>query len=181
MQVWTEFWEIARHIDDLYAVPFDPDDAVNTPRGIATDNPVVRDAVREALAAAQKRLIDAGIEPDMPWGDVQFAERNGTRIPVPGGPGRHGMFSYINTDFTNGKGYTPIVHGNSYIQVVTWDDDGVPDARGILTYSQSPEADSPHYYDQTELYARGEWLQLPFTDEEVLADPHLRILTLRGD
>ena len=181
MQVWTEFWEIARHIDDLYAVPFDPDDAVNTPRGIATDNPVVRDAVREALAAAQKRLIDAGIEPDMPWGDVQFAERNGTRIPVPGGPGRHGMFSYINTDLTNGKGYTPIVHGNSYIQVVTWDDDGVPDARGILTYSQSPEADSPHYYDQTELYARGEWLQLPFTDEEILADPHLRILTLRGD
>ena len=181
MQVWTEFWEIARHIDDLYAVPFDPDDAVNTPRGIATDNPVVRDAVREALAAAQKRLIDAGIELDMPWGDVQFAERNGTRIPVPGGPGRHGMFSYINTDFTNGKGYTPIVHGNSYIQVVTWDDDGVPDARGILTYSQSPEADSPHYYDQTELYARGEWLQLPFTDEEILADPNLRTLTLRGD
>ena len=181
MQVWTEFWEIARHIDDLYAVPFDPDDAVNTPRGIATDNPIVRDAVREALAAAQQRLIDAGIELDMTWGDVQFAERNGTRIPVPGGPGRHGMFSYINTDFTNGKGYTPIVHGNSYIQVVTWDDDGVPDARGILTYSQSPEADSPHYYDQTELYARGEWLQLPFTDEEILADPHLRILTLRGD
>jgi acyl-homoserine-lactone acylase len=181
MQVWTEFWEIARHIDDLYAVPFDPDDAVNTPRGIATDNPVVRDAVREALAAAQQRLIDAGIELDMTWGDVQFAERNGTRIPVPGGPGRHGMFSYINTDFTNGKGYTPIVHGNSYIQVVTWDDDGVPDARGILTYSQSPEADSPHYYDQTELYARGEWLQLPFTDEEILADPNLRALTLRGD
>jgi acyl-homoserine-lactone acylase len=181
MQVWTEFWEIARHIEDFYAVPFDPDDPVNTPRGISADDPAVRDAVREALAAAQKRLIDAGIELDMTWGDVQFAERNGTRIPVPGGPGRHGMFSYINTDFTEGKGYTPIVHGNSYIQVVTWDDDGVPDARGILTYSQSPEADSPHYYDQTELYARGEWLQLPFTDEEILADPNLRTLTLRGD
>ena len=181
MQVWTEFWEIARHIGGLYAVPFDPDDPVNTPRGIATDNPLVRGAVREALAAAQQRLVDADIELDLPWGDVQFAERNGTRIPVPGGPGRHGMFSYINTDFTNGKGYTPIVHGNSYIQVVTWDDDGVPDARGILTYSQSPEADSPHYYDQTELYARGEWLQLPFTDEEILADPNLRTLTLRGD
>jgi acyl-homoserine-lactone acylase len=181
MQVWTEFWEIARHIDGLYAVPFDPVDPVNTPRGIATENPVVREAVREALAAAQQRLVDADIALDTPWGDVQFAERNGTRIPVPGGPGRHGMFSYINTDFTKGKGYTPIVHGNSYIQVVTWDEDGVPDARGILTYSQSPDADSPHYYDQTELYARGEWLQLPFTDEEILADPNFRTLTLRGD
>ncbi len=181
MQVWTEFWENARRIDGLYAVPFDPDDAVNTPRGIATDNPAVRDAVRKTLATAQQRLLDAGIALDDPWGDVQFAERNGTRIPVPGGPGRHGMFSYINTDFTEGKGYTPIVHGNSYIQVVTWDDDDTPDARGILTYSQSPEADSPHYYDQTELYARGEWLQLPFTEEEILADPNLKTLTLQGN
>ena len=91
------------------------------------------------------------------------------------------MFSYINTGFTDGKGYTPIVQGNSYIQVVTWNDDGDPDARGILTYSQSPEADSPHYADQTELYARGEWLQLPYTEEDILADPNLKSLTLRGN
>jgi acyl-homoserine-lactone acylase len=181
MQVWTEFWEVARHIDGVHAVPFDPDDPVNTPRGIATDNQAVRDAIREALAAAQQGLLDAGIDLDDPWGDVQFAERNGARIPVPGGPGRHGMFSYINTDFTAGKGYTPIVHGNSYIQVVTWKDDGAPDARGILTYSQSPEADSPHYYDQTELYARGEWLHLPFTEDEILADPNLKTLSLQGN
>mgnify|MGYP001820648953 CR=1 FL=1 len=181
MQVWTEFWEAARHIDGIYAMPFDPDDPVNTPRGIATENPEVREAVIGALAAAQQRLLDAGILPDQPWGEVQFAERNGSRIPVPGGPGRHGMFSYINTGFTEGKGYTPIVHGNSYVQVVTWNDDGTPDARGILTYSQSPEADSPHYYDQTELYARGEWLQLPFTEEQIQADPNLKTLTLRGD
>lgn len=181
MQVWTEFWEVARRIDGIFAIPFDPDDPVNTPRGIATGNQAVRDAVRDALMAAQRRLLDAGIALDAPWGDVQFAERNGARIPVPGGPGRHGMFSYINTDFTKGKGYTPIEHGNSYIQVVTWDDDGSPDARGILTYSQSPEADSPHYYDQTQLYARGEWLHLPFTEDEILADPELETLTLRGN
>lgn len=181
MQVWTEFWEIARRIDNVFAVPFDPDDPINTPRGIALDNEAVKAALREALAAAQQRLENAGIGPDQPWGEVQFAERNGSRIPVPGGPGRHGMFSYINTGFTEGKGYTPIVHGNSYVQVVTWDDDGTPDARAILTYSQSPESDSPHYYDQTELYARGEWLQLPFTEEQIEADPNLKTLTLRGD
>lgn len=181
MQVWTEFWESARRIENVYAVPFDLEDPVNTPRGIALDDPAVRTAVGAALTAAQQRLLDAGIDLDQPWGDVQFAERNGSRIPVPGGPGRHGMFSFINTGFTDGKGYTPIVHGNSYIQVVTWDDDGVPDARGLLTYSQSPEPDSPHYYDQTELYARGEWVQLPFTEEEILADPNLKTLNLRGD
>jgi acyl-homoserine-lactone acylase len=181
MQVWTEFWELARGVDGLYAIPFDPDDPVNTPRGIAIDDPAVRDAIRESLAMAQRKLLDAGIALDLPWGDVQFAERNGSRIPVPGGPGRHGVFSYIDTAFTEGKGYTPIIHGNSYIQVVTWNDDGTPDARGMLTYSQSPEPDSPHYYDQTELYARGQWIQLPYTEEEILADPNLRTLTLQGN
>ena len=181
MQVWTEFWEAARDIDGLYAVPFDPEDPVNTPRGIARDNSAVVEAVRETLAAAQQRLADAGLDLDSRWGDVQFTERNGDRIAVPGGPGRHGMFSYIRTDFTDGKGYTPIVHGNSYIQVVTWKDDGTPDARGILTYSQSPEPDSAHYADQTELYAKGGWVDLPFTEEEILADPNLEVLTLRGN
>ncbi|MFQ5608855.1 MAG: penicillin acylase family protein, partial [Woeseiaceae bacterium] len=179
MQVWTEFWENARHTRNLFEVPFDVQDPVNTPRGIATDNRSVRKAVRDALASAQKRLMDAGIKLDAPWGDVQFAERNGNRVPVPGGPGRHGMFSFINAGLAKGKGYTPIQHGNSYIQVVTWNDDGSPDARAILTYSQSPEPDSPHYSDQTELYALGEWIDLPFTEEEILADPNLKTLTLR--
>ncbi len=181
MQLWTEFWETARQIDGVYAVAFDPNDPVNTPRGIDRNNPAVVDAIRTSLAAAEERLTDAGLDLDSAWGDVQFAERNGERIAVPGGPGRHGMFSYIRTDFTDGKGFTPIVHGNSYIQVVTWNDDGTPDARGILTYSQSPESDSTHYADQTELYAKGEWLDLPFTEEEILADPNLEVLTLRGN
>ena len=88
------------------------------------------------------------------------------------------MFSYINTGFSDGTGYPPIQHGNRYIPVVTWNDDGSPDARGILTYSQSPEPDSPHYYDQTELYSAGEWLSLPFTEEQILSDPNLKTLTL---
>lgn len=178
MQIWTEFWEMARQIPNVYAVPFSADDPVNTPSGINVENPDVRHAVRQSLANAQAKLLDADIGLDAAWGDVQFAERNGTRIPVPGGPGRHGMFSFINTAFTNGKGYTPIRHGNSYIQVITWDEDGTPDARGILTYSQSPESDSPHYSDQTELYSNGEWIDLPFTEEEILADTNLRVLSL---
>lgn len=178
MQVWTAFWETARQIPDLYAVPFDPADPVNTPSGIAIDAPAVREAVRAELAKAQETLMAADIPLDAPWGEVQFADRNGKRIPVPGGPGRHGMFSYINTGFTPGKGYTPIMHGNSYIQVVTWDDSGAPDASGILTYSQSPDPDSAHYTDQTELYADGGWIDLPFTEEEILADPNLVSLTL---
>jgi len=177
--IWTEFWEQARRIPGLYAVPFDTTDPVNTPRGLALDNPEVRELVAEALAAAEKKLAETGIALDARWGDIQFAERNGERIGIPGAVGRHGAFSYIVTQFTDGEGYTPIVHGNSYIQIIGWDEAGNLDARGLLTYSQSPEPDSPHYADLTKLYSRGELIDFPFTEEEIQADPEFRVITLR--
>jgi acyl-homoserine-lactone acylase len=75
--LWTEFWKLASGIDGLYAVPFDQQDPVNTPRGIAVENPQVVAAVREALAAAQQSLQDAGIDAAATWGELQFAKRNG--------------------------------------------------------------------------------------------------------
>ena len=177
-QVWSEFWELARQIDGVFAVPFDVDDPLNTPRGIAIDQPSVRSALRESMAKAQHRLEQAGIAPDARWGDVQFAARNGEHIAIPGAPGRHGAFSYIISRLTEGKGYSPIIAGNSYVQVVSWDEEGNLDARGMLTYSQSPEADSPHYSDLTELYSRNQWIRFPFSEEEIAADPNLKTLTL---
>ena len=177
--IWTEFWEQARRVPNLYQVPFDLADPVNTPRELALDNQQVRQALLTALAAAEKKLTAADIPLDARWGDIQFAERNGEHIGIPGAVGRHGAFSYITTQFSSGKGYTPIVHGNSYIQVVGWDEAGDLDARGILTYSQSPEPDSPHYADQTLLYSRGEMIELPYTEEDIQADPALRVVSLQ--
>ncbi len=49
---------------------------------------------------------------------------------MPGGDGRAGMFSVISARFDGDNGgYTPIVTGNSYIQSVTWNEDGSPSAR----------------------------------------------------
>ncbi len=177
-QVWTEFWRNARKIDGLYRVPFDVKNPVNTPRGIALGDEAVKESVYQALKTAQKTLEEAGIGLDSPWGDVQFAERNGQRIPIPGGQGWAGMFSMIKADLVKGKGYTPIIHGNSYIQVISWDKEGQLDAKGILTYSQSQEADSPHYSDQTELYSQGKWLSFPFTEKEITSDPNLTVVRL---
>jgi len=180
-QVWTEFWRIARRIENVFAVPFDPDDPVNTPRGIDIENTLVADAVKEALARGQMALENAGVPLDAPWGEVQYAERNGRKIPVPGAQGWAGMFSMINARLNGAKGYNPILHGNSYIQVISWDPDGKLQPRGILTYAQSQEPESPHYSDLTELYARNKWIDFPFTEEEIQADPNLRTITLQGD
>lgn len=176
--VWREFWRQARTIDDLYAVPFDSADPVRTPRGINADNPAVRDAVLAALANAGTTLAEANIALTAPLGEIQFAERNGERIGIPGGEGWAGMFSMIRSELVKDRGYSPIIHGNSYIQVVSWDQAGAIDPRGMLTYSQSPEPESAHYSDLTELYARGEWITLPFTEAQIAADPNLRSLSL---
>jgi acyl-homoserine-lactone acylase len=177
-QVWTEFWREARKIPDVYAVPFDVADPVHTPTGIAISNVEVAAQVRQALATAQVTLQSAGIALDARWGDVQFAERNGERIAIPGGQGWAGMFGMIVADLQKDKGYTPIIHGNSFIQVIAWDEEGALDPRGILTYSQSQEPGSDHYDDLTRLYSDGQWIRFPFSEAEIQKDPELIVLEL---
>lgn len=177
-QVWTEFWRDARNIPSVYAVPFDAEDPVNTPRGIAVDDEAVVEGIRDSIANAVTRLNAAGIALNARWGDIQYAERNGQRIPIPGGQGWAGMFSMIVANLDNEKGYNPIRHGNSFMQVISWDENGDLDARGMLTYSQSPEPESAYYSDLTKLYSDGQWINFPFTNEEIEADPQLRVLEL---
>lgn len=176
--VWREFWDTARKIENLYTIPFDVEDPVNTPRGINVADPAVAAGIRASMLEAVERLQTAGIALDAPLGEIQYAERNGRNIPVPGGEGWAGMFSMIVSKLQPERGYNPIVHGNSYIQVVSWSEDGAVQPSAMLAYSQSPEADSPYYSDLTEMYARGEWITLPFTDAEIEADPELRRLRL---
>ena len=176
-QAWREFVRFASRIPGLYRVPFDPANAAHTPRSLAVDQPGVREGLRRALAQAQQRLGQFGVALDATLGSVQFEERNGEHIPIPGGDGQSGMWSVISAELKP-KGYTPILAGNSYIQVVSWTADGRVDPRGILTYSQSEDSASPHYADQTKLYSQGQWLKLPFHEKDIVADKNLRTLRL---
>jgi acyl-homoserine-lactone acylase len=176
--LWREFWRTGRNIEDVFSVPFDKKDPVHTPRELAVGEPVVRAALLEALAQAVVTLDTAGIPLDAPLGEIQFKEINGQRIPVPGGEGWAGMWSMIIAELETDTGYTPIIHGNSYVQVISWDEEGNLDPRAILTYSQSPEPESAHSSDMTQLYAEGGWVDLPFSDAEIDADPGLEKLLL---
>ncbi|MFT4814242.1 MAG: acyl-homoserine-lactone acylase [Paracoccaceae bacterium] len=169
--IFNEFWSAAKGLNQHYAVPFDLDDPINTPRGLTLENPETLELVAGALSTAVGKLNALDIPMDAKWGDVQFAVRNGEKIGIPGGSGRAGMFSVITSALNDeAQGYSPITHGNSYIQTVTWNDDGTPNAEAILTYSQSPEPDSPHYSDLTKLYSKSEWIKLPFTEKEIEQD-----------
>lgn len=145
----------------LWRTKFDPADPVNTPRDLDTSNP----ALLQALGAAVEKLDKAGIALDARLGDVQFVERNGVRIPLPGGA----TYNALRATLKPGVGYTdPMEPSASYIQVVTFDGNG-PVADAILASSQTPNPKSPFHADQTKLYSRGEWVRLPFTDAAIAA------------
>ncbi len=163
--VFFEFWRVMRSTPDMWATPFNPADPVNTPRDLNVADADVSAAVKNALTQGVQALSDAGLELDSPWGEVQFVEKNGERIPIHGGSGDM-MFSVITSDLVPGEGYSAIRHGNSYIQAITWDESDCPNAYAILTYSQSTDPASNHYADATKLYSNGGWIDMPFCAAE---------------
>ena len=159
------FYETFRRLPpNSWATPFDPTDPVNTPHTLNT-SPEATTAIRQALATGVQTLLDNRIPLNAPWGELQFVEKNGERIPIHGGSGSM-LFSVITSRLVAGQGYANIVHGNSYVQVVSWDDSNCPNAEAILTYSQSTDPASPNYADATRLYAEGGWLDLPFCEAD---------------
>jgi acyl-homoserine-lactone acylase len=169
--IFNRFWSIARTVSEHYSVPFDVKNPIHTPSGLKIEETATQDFITVALQEAVTSLNEAGIPLNAKWGDVQFVLRNEEKIGIPGGSGRQGMFSVITSRFDADKGgYNPITHGNSYIQAVTWNDDGTPNAKAILTYSQSPEPDSAFYSDMTKLYSQSQWVDLPFTDEQIAVE-----------
>jgi len=169
--VWREFWTRVRNADNLWAVPFDATDPVNTPNTLNDEDAGVVESVRCSLGGAVDRLVTAEIPLDRPWGEAQFRwNGDGTeRIPIHGGRG-YSTFSVIISNLVDGEGYSDIPHGNSYIHTVTWDDTQCPDAFAVLTYSQSVDPASPHYSDMTELYSAGGWNDMPFCPEDIEAE-----------
>lgn len=180
--VWTELWRRLTGAPALgaalYAVAFDPADPVNTPRGINVANAGVRTRVMGDLAATVKYFAENGIALAAPWGAVHFDVRNGEVIPIHGGSDASGVYNAMQAlSLVPGAGYTPIVGGSSYIQAVTFTPKG-PDARAVVTYSQSSDPANPHYADMTKLFSNYGWVQLPFEEGDIRRDPNLQVLHL---
>lgn len=176
----------------LMDVPFDPDDPVDTPTGLAAEAPVL-----EALGLATLRLQQAGITPDQPLGEVQFMRKDDEDLPVPGGSFMEGVIAISEYSPSNAtllpvephpetvnpeteltvEGYQHN-YGNSFILAVQLGEGG-PDARAVMTYSQSDDPRSPHFDDQTRLYGQGQMRDVAFTEEEIAADTvEEQVLTL---
>jgi len=177
--VWTELWRRLAGVSGIYAVPFDAADPVNTPRGLNTASAAIATRVMSELGATVKYFSDNGIPLDRPWGQVHFDTRNGERIPVHGGSGVSGVYNAITAStLVANAGSTPILGGSSYIQSVTFSPSG-PEARAVVTYSQSTDPASPNFSDQTRLFSNYGWVTLPFAEGDIRRDPNLKVLRLR--
>ncbi|TQJ85938.1 penicillin acylase family protein [Streptomyces sp. SLBN-31] len=157
----------------LWKVPFSAADPVRTPNTLNTTAPGFATALADAVA----ELRGKGTALDARLGDHQYVVRGGERIPVPGGSNRLGVWNVIEPTWDAASGaYTEVPFGSSHIQAVGWDGSGCPVARTLLTYSQSSNADSPHYSDQTRLLAGERWVTARFCEKDVLASPALRVV-----
>jgi hypothetical protein len=157
----------------VWAVPFDVTDPVGTPNTLDVANP----AVLESLGEAVVRLTDAGIPLDAPLGEVQGEPRGDRIIPIHGGTGGSGAFNVISAPFRGGAAYRDVQSGASFILAAEFTPEG-PRSRAILSYSNSTDPTSPHSSDQTELYARKQWVDLDYREADILADPALTVTTI---
>lgn len=165
----------------LFAVPFDPADPVHTPRGLA-DTSLALEKLGHAVLTLQK----AGLALDSQLADAQFAYRQGEKISVHGGNSHEGVANLIDsrpsdvrvpqTDgtpiegsiFLTDKGYL-VRGGSSFILSLNYTENG-PVAEALLTYSQSGDATSPHFTDQTKLFAKKEWRPVLYKTEDINRD-----------
>ena len=140
------------------------------------------------MAQVVALLGGEGIALDTALGNLQIGHRLDRQYPLHGGNRHEGI---ANLQVSNSPGNNPtetpiftgsenfiagsnslsetgynVVHGSSFIMTLGWDDDG-PKAEALLSYSQSGDPNSPHFDDQTQLYAQKAWRPIRYTLDDI--------------
>lgn len=167
----------------LFQQSFNPMEAATTPAGLANT-----ELALDRLARAVLLLEAEGIGLDTALGNLQIGHRSERQYPIHGGNRHEGIANLqMSTTVGNNPTETPIftgsdefagdsnslsksgynvVHGSSFIMTLGWNDAG-PEAEAILSYSQSGDPESPHFDDQTQLYAEKTWRPVRFKPTDI--------------
>ncbi|WP_237385095.1 penicillin acylase family protein [Xenorhabdus sp. Sc-CR9] len=168
--VWDRLLDLPDHI--LFAIPFDKNDPLNTPRKLHDD---VTETLRQALGATVLDLNQHGLSLNAQRGDYLYLSRGKNRVPLYGGCDEIGYFTIACVKKIDDTKLNTF--GNSYLQLVGFPNNKV-EAYTLLLTSLSDDPASPHYSDSTRFYKTKQWLHLPFTESEIVSDPNYSLLIL---
>jgi acyl-homoserine-lactone acylase len=142
---------------DIYAVQWDINDPLNTPRGLAEPDSAAR--TLETVAAQLEALRALGAGMDVPYGDVFRVRVGNYDLPANGGVDLVGTFYTLNFSQDRDLRFRA-EFGESFIGVVEFSDP--IRAQVLLTHGNATQPDSPHFGDQlqllTEKRLREAWL-----------------------
>jgi len=169
-------WYAMAPSSGFWTTPFNAAAPLTTPTGLDTSNP----AILRALADAVLSMGSHQIPLDASYGQVQYAARNGVKIPIPGCD--TGCFNAIYAADGSGGAldadpYGEVYDGSSLVMTTELTAHG-PVSEGILTYSQATNPKSPWFANMTRLYSEGRWVSLPYTATQLAHDRGARITTL---
>ncbi|MFT4033589.1 MAG: acylase [Siphonobacter sp.] len=127
----------------LFAQPWDLNDPINTPKGLADPAKAVTALMEAAHEVKQKygRL-------DVPWGEVFRFRIGDVDLPGNGGPGPMGVFRTMTLGSGGYDKFVP-VHGDTYVAAIEF---SKPIKGKVLTsYGNASQPGSKHHTDQLPL------------------------------
>jgi len=183
----------------LWATSFDPAKPVDTPAGLAPAPAGAPDPVLVNLARAVQLFDRAGQPIDAPLGDLQYADRNGERIPIHGGNSVDGTTNVVG--YSSAPGSTtetipkrsPVVaartsltkegymvnNGSSFMMVVEYGPAG-PRAKVLLNYGDSQDRSNPVFVDSTRRFSEKNWRDIVLGEDAVKQQEGMQEETVSG-
>ncbi|BFM40330.1 acylase [Synechocystis sp. LKSZ1] len=154
-------WALTLGPERIFSRPWNPQDPLNTPAGLADLNTAL--AVLEGVAA-QMQLLYGSL--DVAWGEVVTMTAGKSTRPAQGGPGNLGSFRVLELRAKADQRFQAIA-GTSYLSGVEFSNP--VQAQSILVYGNASQSQSPHNGDQLLLYSQNQLRPVWRTREAIQA------------
>ena len=150
---WEEYTQVAK---PTFKVNWNTNEPLTTPYGIGDNH----QALKKFGRVVEELLKEYG-ELDVAWGEVHRFRRGNWDLPM---SGHRDCFRTIGYQREKDGKMKP-VFGDSYVLAVEFAD--VPIAYSVMAYSQSSDPHSPHFADQSVLFAANQMKRVWFTEKDI--------------
>jgi acyl-homoserine-lactone acylase len=159
-QEWLSRYLQGKRMDEVFAVPWDYSNPIETPDGLGDPDSAV-EAFRGAVAYLQQTYGDYRVK----WGDV-YRIRFGSKVDLPIGGAGGDMGSFRVIGYRSAEDGKKVARtGDSWVFAVEFGKE--PKAYSIVAYSQSGNEDSPHFADQAPLFADNKMKPVAFLEKDI--------------